>query len=130
VVRNTRGQTMTEYALILATIAFAVYGAYKMALGNSIGTLASDVESKLRKRTVELETSGGNKVSIVLENWGSGLDQMLRRWTLEDSYWLCKDSAEIALEVFGEGHGSILLADSSLRLSGKRDGPGPRTSTI
>ena len=98
---------MTEYALILATIAVAVYGAYKVALGNSIGTLASHVELKLRKRTVELETSEGDKVSIVLENWGSGLDQMLRRWTLEDSYWLCKDSAEIAQEVFGESHGCI-----------------------
>jgi Flp pilus assembly pilin Flp len=98
---------MTEYALILATIAVAVYGAYKAALGNSIGTLASDVELKLRKRTVELETSEGNRVCIVLDNWGSGLDQILRRWTLEDSYWLCKDSAEIAQEILGEGHGCI-----------------------
>ena len=34
VVRSTRGQTMTEYALILAAIAVVVYGTYK-ALGNS-----------------------------------------------------------------------------------------------
>ena len=86
-----------------ATIAIAVYGAYETALGNSIGTLASDVELKLRKRTVELDTSAGNKVSIVLDNWGLRLGQILRRWTLED-YWLCKDSAEIAHEVFGEMH--------------------------
>jgi Flp pilus assembly pilin Flp len=31
--RNTRGQTMTEYTLILAAIAVAVYGTYA-TLGN------------------------------------------------------------------------------------------------
>ncbi|HLK86933.1 MAG TPA: hypothetical protein VKT27_10545 [Candidatus Binataceae bacterium] len=45
-VRNTRGQTMTEYALILAAIAVAVYGTYKL-LGNSIGSLANGVDSAL-----------------------------------------------------------------------------------
>jgi Flp pilus assembly pilin Flp len=35
VVHSTRGQTMTEYALILAAIAVVVYGTYK-TLGNSI----------------------------------------------------------------------------------------------
>ena len=46
VVRNTRGQTMTEYALILAAIAVVVYGAYA-AMGNNIGTLASGIDSAL-----------------------------------------------------------------------------------
>jgi Flp pilus assembly pilin Flp len=46
VVRNTRGQTMTEYALILAAIAVVVYGTYR-ALGNNIGTLANGVDSAL-----------------------------------------------------------------------------------
>jgi Flp pilus assembly pilin Flp len=46
VVRNTRGQTMTEYALILAAIAVVVYGTYK-ALGNNIGSLANGVDSAL-----------------------------------------------------------------------------------
>jgi Flp pilus assembly pilin Flp len=46
VVRNTRGQTMTEYALILAAIAVVVYGTYR-ALGNNIGSLASGVDSAL-----------------------------------------------------------------------------------
>jgi Flp pilus assembly pilin Flp len=46
VVRNTRGQTMTEYALILAAIAVVVYGTYK-ALGNNIGSLANGVDSTL-----------------------------------------------------------------------------------
>ena len=46
VVRNTRGQTMTEYALILAAIAVVVYGTYRV-LGNNIGSLASGVDSVL-----------------------------------------------------------------------------------
>jgi Flp pilus assembly pilin Flp len=46
VVRNTRGQTMTEYALIMAAVAIAVYGAYR-AVGNNIGSLASGVDSAL-----------------------------------------------------------------------------------
>src|ERR1700730_9827666 len=50
------------------------------------------------KRTVELQTSEGNSVRILLENWGSGLDGTRRRWTLGDGYWQCMDSAEIAQE--------------------------------
>jgi Flp pilus assembly pilin Flp len=46
VVRKMRGQTMTEYALILAAIAVVVYGTYK-ALGNNIGSLANGVDSAL-----------------------------------------------------------------------------------
>jgi Flp pilus assembly pilin Flp len=46
VVRNTRGQTMTEYALLLAAIAVVVYGTYRV-LGNNIGSLASGVDSTL-----------------------------------------------------------------------------------
>lgn len=45
-VRLHRAQTMTEYALILAAIAVVVYGTYKV-LGNSIGSLASGVDSTL-----------------------------------------------------------------------------------
>jgi hypothetical protein len=94
---------MMEYALILAAMAVAVYGAYK-ALGYNIGTLASEAELKFRKRAVELQTSEGNKVSIVLENWGSGLDQILRRWTLQESHWQCMDSREIAQESRQDGN--------------------------
>lgn len=46
VLRELRGQTMTEYALILAAIAVVVYGTY-VVLGNSIGSLASGVDSAL-----------------------------------------------------------------------------------
>jgi Flp pilus assembly pilin Flp len=45
-VKRAKGQTMTEYALILAAIAVVVYGTYKV-LGNSIGSLASGVDSAL-----------------------------------------------------------------------------------
>jgi Flp pilus assembly pilin Flp len=46
VVRNTGGQTMTEYALILEAIAVVVYGAYSL-MGKDIGSLASGVDSAL-----------------------------------------------------------------------------------
>jgi Flp pilus assembly pilin Flp len=46
VARNSRGQTMTEYALILAAIAVVVYGVYA-AMGNDIGSLANGVDSAL-----------------------------------------------------------------------------------
>jgi Flp pilus assembly pilin Flp len=46
VVRNTCGQTMTEYALLLAAVAVAVYGAYSV-MGKDIGSLASGVDSAL-----------------------------------------------------------------------------------
>jgi Flp pilus assembly pilin Flp len=46
VIRHARGQTMTEYALILAAIAVAVYGTYAV-LGNNVGSLASGVDSAL-----------------------------------------------------------------------------------
>jgi Flp pilus assembly pilin Flp len=45
-VRSTRGQTMTEYALILAAIAVVVYGTYQV-LGNNITSLASGIDSAL-----------------------------------------------------------------------------------
>jgi hypothetical protein len=34
----------------------------------------------------------------VLENWGSGLDDLLRRWTFEDSCWTCVDTGDVAQE--------------------------------
>jgi Flp pilus assembly pilin Flp len=46
VVRSTRGQTMTEYALILASVAVVVFGTYRV-LGNNIGSLAKGVDSSL-----------------------------------------------------------------------------------
>ena len=44
--RLSRGQTMTEYALILAAVAIVVYVAYS-TLGNDIGTLVNHVDAIL-----------------------------------------------------------------------------------
>jgi Flp pilus assembly pilin Flp len=41
-----KGQTMTEYALILAAVAVVVYAGYE-AMGTSITTLLSSVDSNL-----------------------------------------------------------------------------------
>jgi len=46
VVRNTLGQTMTEYVMIVAAIAVVVYGTY-LALGNNISSFASGADSVL-----------------------------------------------------------------------------------
>ncbi len=46
VVRRIRGQTMTEYTLVVVAVAVAVFGTY-LALGNNIGSLASGVDSTL-----------------------------------------------------------------------------------
>ena len=43
---HVRGQTMTEYALILAAIAVVVYGVYA-AMGNNIGSLSNGIDSSL-----------------------------------------------------------------------------------
>jgi Flp pilus assembly pilin Flp len=41
-----RGQTMTEYALILAAVAIVVYATYQV-MGNDIGTLVNRVDTAL-----------------------------------------------------------------------------------
>ena len=45
-VRKTQGQTMTEYALIIAAIGIVAWGAYNL-MGRSIGTMASGIDSNL-----------------------------------------------------------------------------------
>jgi len=50
------------------------------------------------RQIVELQTNTGCKVSIVLEHWGSGLDDLLRRWVLVDGYWKCTDTGVSAEE--------------------------------
>jgi Flp pilus assembly pilin Flp len=45
-IRKLRGQTMTECALLLASIAVVVFGTYR-AMGNNIGSLAKGVDSTL-----------------------------------------------------------------------------------
>lgn len=41
-----RGQTMVEYALILAAIAVVAWGAYSV-MGHDIGSMASGIDSSL-----------------------------------------------------------------------------------
>ena len=43
---RSKGQTMTEYALILAAIAVVVYATYKL-LGNDINSLVTAIDSDL-----------------------------------------------------------------------------------
>jgi len=50
------------------------------------------------KRAVKLRTNDGKDVRIILENWGSGLDHGMRRWTLQEGLWECMDSGELAEE--------------------------------
>jgi Flp pilus assembly pilin Flp len=44
--RRAKGQTMTEYALILAAIAIVTYLTYQV-MGQDIGSMASSVEAVL-----------------------------------------------------------------------------------
>ena len=63
------------------------------------------------KQTVRLTTTEGLNLRVVLENWGSGLDDTLRRWTFQDGSWQCADTGELAqtsgspgLQVFSDRH--------------------------
>jgi hypothetical protein len=55
------------------------------------------------KQTVKLRTSEGETVCVVLDNWGSGLDDLRRRWTLVEDCWLCTDTGELAQKSGGLG---------------------------
>jgi Flp pilus assembly pilin Flp len=50
------------------------------------------------RRSLKLRTDDGYDVRIILENWGSGLDHSMRRWTLQDGLWQCMDSGDFAEE--------------------------------
>lgn len=50
------------------------------------------------RQIVELRTRGGGKVTILLENWGSGLDDALRRWVMANDGWECTDTGDFAEE--------------------------------
>jgi hypothetical protein len=65
------------------------------------------------RRTLKLRTNEGNKVSIVLQHWGSGMDGTMRRWTLEDGYWHCMDSTEIAQKSRSRGEYALIIATVS-----------------
>jgi Flp pilus assembly pilin Flp len=46
VVRNIRGQTMTEYALVIGAVGVVAWGAYNL-MGHDIGSMASAIDSDL-----------------------------------------------------------------------------------
>jgi Flp pilus assembly pilin Flp len=46
VIRNTRGQTMTEYALIIASVGIISWAAYQ-TMGSKIGSMTSGIDSSL-----------------------------------------------------------------------------------
>jgi hypothetical protein len=48
------------------------------------------------KEILTLKTGDGYRVRIILDNQGSGLDDILRRWRFEDPYWRCIDTGELA----------------------------------
>lgn len=61
-----------------------------------------------------LNSNQGEEVSVALENWGSGLDELRRRWTLEADSWQCVDGRD-----FAEDSGSQRLkitGDHTIRL--------------
>jgi Flp pilus assembly pilin Flp len=83
------------------------------------------------KWTVKLLTTEGNKVRIVLENWGSGLDHIFRRWTLRDGCWQCMDSGEIAQEAGLRGLKVSGARNSASQSSEPLDGgPGPHEGLV
>ena len=60
-------------------------------------------------QTVKLRTSEGRRVRIVLENWGSGLDHLRRRWVRTDGYWECMDTGMCAAE--SRSGGTMVFTD-------------------
>ncbi len=46
VVRTVKGQTMTEYAIIIAAIGVIAWGAYNI-MGHDIGSMANGIDSDL-----------------------------------------------------------------------------------
>jgi hypothetical protein len=64
------------------------------------------------RQIVELRTKTGSKFSIALDNWGSGMDVLMRRWVLLDGgYWKCADSGECAE---ASGRGGIQIFNTTL----------------
>jgi Flp pilus assembly pilin Flp len=46
IVRRVQGQTMVEYALIIASLSVVAWGAYNL-MGRDIGSMASGIDSEL-----------------------------------------------------------------------------------
>lgn len=48
------------------------------------------------RRLITLRTETGKRVFVHLDNVGSGIDKLYRRWTREGNGWRCVDSGEFA----------------------------------
>jgi len=63
------------------------------------------------RQIVELQTKTGSRFSITLDNWGSGLDMLMRRWVLLDGYWKCADGGDCAEE---SGRSGVQILNTTL----------------
>ena len=46
-----------------------------------------------------LRTEKGGLVTVRLDNWGDGVDELHRRWTLRTEGWKCIETGELAHQV-------------------------------
>jgi hypothetical protein len=63
------------------------------------------------RQIVELQTRTGSRFSITLDNWGSGLDMLMRRWVLLDGSWKCTDGEGCAEE---SGRSGVQILNTTL----------------
>jgi len=50
-------------------------------------------------RSIALIKSSGEKVRVTLNNYGSGVDRLNRRWILDAGCWACVETAETAYKL-------------------------------
>jgi hypothetical protein len=48
------------------------------------------------KKAIKLKTASGQTVKVMLDNWGSGMDRLHRRWSLHLEGWHCVENGEVA----------------------------------
>ena len=48
------------------------------------------------KKVIKIKTASGQTVKLMLDNWGSGVDSLHRRWSLQAEGWHCVDNGELA----------------------------------
>ncbi len=57
------------------------------------------------KKVVSLVDESGTEVLMSLDNWGSGIDRIFRRWVREGEAWRCIETGRTARQ--NRGFGSI-----------------------
>jgi len=53
------------------------------------------------KRYIKLTAQNGNRVRVHLDNSGSGVDSLYRRWVRNHDGWFCVDTGEFAQNATG-----------------------------